>query len=328
MAALEARKPLIRETSLTEEAIEFELSNTDLSMANGLRRVLMAEVPTMAIDLVNIYENSSALHDEFIAHRLGLIPLRWKPARAGDPLHDPTGEGGGYPFYWEDTGRDMNSGEKQFEREGYDANTCIRLTLDVTNDCQDPAGDSILVTSADMEIDWRSADRECPFEVAHFSHDADKARARGDAGILIVKLGPMQRLTVSCIARLGIGKIHAKFNPCCTVAMSQEPVIRLNRDLLDNPKIKEKQKKDFVKYCGLGVFRYDAESKQIILEDASKGAWQWGGGGGGSRRWGCAPCATDSHTHALCSHTHTHTHTHTYARSSQPPILRKSRGRE
>jgi len=273
--ALQPRQPVIRVTSLTEEAIEFELTNTDLSVANGLRRVLMAEVPTMAIDLVNIYENSSALHDEFIAHRLGLVPLRWKPARPGDPLHDPSGDGSGYPFYWEDTDRAPNTVNDFFAKEGFDANTCIRLTLDVTNDCQDPAGDSILVTSADLDIDWASynpPDRECPFEVAHFSHDADKARARGDAGILIVKLGPMQRLTVSCIARLGIGKIHAKFNPCCTVAMSQEPVIRLNRDLLDNPKIKEKQKKDFVKYCGLGVFRYDADSKQIILEDASKGA--------------------------------------------------------
>ena len=67
--------PEFQITNLTEDTIEFYLTNADLSFANSLRRVILSEVATMAIDIVNITANSSPLFDEFIAHRLGLIPL-------------------------------------------------------------------------------------------------------------------------------------------------------------------------------------------------------------------------------------------------------------
>jgi DNA-directed RNA polymerase II subunit RPB3 len=71
-----SRTPTVTITDERPESISFELSDTDVSMANSLRRVMIAEVPTLAIDLVDFEENTTCLIDEFISHRLGLIPLR------------------------------------------------------------------------------------------------------------------------------------------------------------------------------------------------------------------------------------------------------------
>lgn len=60
----------------TDNTISVKLSGVPRQYANALRRIALSEVPTMAIDDVVVIENSSVMHDEAVAHRFGLIPLK------------------------------------------------------------------------------------------------------------------------------------------------------------------------------------------------------------------------------------------------------------
>ncbi|MFB0503822.1 MAG: DNA-directed RNA polymerase subunit D [Candidatus Bathyarchaeia archaeon] len=59
-----------------ENSVRFKVKGISSAFANTLRRIIVSEVPTMAIDEVVIIENSSVLHDEILALRLGLVPLK------------------------------------------------------------------------------------------------------------------------------------------------------------------------------------------------------------------------------------------------------------
>ncbi len=53
----------------------FVIEGLSIEMANALRRIILSEIPVMAVDEVIILKNDSPLYDEIISHRLGLIPL-------------------------------------------------------------------------------------------------------------------------------------------------------------------------------------------------------------------------------------------------------------
>lgn len=65
---------------IEEDNMVFDMSGIDVAVTNAFRRVLLSEVPTMAIEKVFITNNNGVLRDELLAHRLGLIPIKVDPA--------------------------------------------------------------------------------------------------------------------------------------------------------------------------------------------------------------------------------------------------------
>ena len=65
----------VKITEETDKELKFELSSATTAFANLLRRYAMSRVPTFAIEEVMVYENKTGFFDEYVAHRLGLVPL-------------------------------------------------------------------------------------------------------------------------------------------------------------------------------------------------------------------------------------------------------------
>ena len=71
-------------TEKTAEKIAF-VSDMNIGLANAIRRSV-GEIPIMAIDECDIYKNDSALYDEIISHRLGLVSLKNQKLKVGQSV--------------------------------------------------------------------------------------------------------------------------------------------------------------------------------------------------------------------------------------------------
>jgi len=69
-------KPSINILEKDDERISIKFNHVPRQYVNAIRRLAISEVPTLTIDDVVMIENSSVVHDEAVAHRLGLIPLQ------------------------------------------------------------------------------------------------------------------------------------------------------------------------------------------------------------------------------------------------------------
>ncbi|XP_062022170.1 DNA-directed RNA polymerases II, IV and V subunit 3-like isoform X1 [Rosa rugosa] len=226
------RFPRVKIREMRHDYLKFELRDTDASVANALRRVMIAEVPTVAIDLVEIEINSSVLNDEFIAHRLGLIPLTSDRAMSMRFSRDC----------------DACDGDGQCEYCSVEFHLRARCHSDQTLD----------VTSKEL---LSSDHTVVPVDFS----DASGYEASEQRGIIIVKLRRGQELRLRAIARKGIGKDHAKWSPAATVTFMYEPDIRINEEMMDTLSLEEKTA--WVDSSPTKVFELDPNTGKVLVVD-------------------------------------------------------------
>jgi DNA-directed RNA polymerase subunit D len=68
---------IVSEIKEDEMYIRWTLNVTDCQVANKFRQIIQEEVPTVAIDRVEVFTNTSTFKDEYIAHRLSFIPVKF-----------------------------------------------------------------------------------------------------------------------------------------------------------------------------------------------------------------------------------------------------------
>lgn len=68
--------------SLNGNRLDVEFKNVPVAFVNGLRRILLSEIPTVVIRDVQILDNSTKMIHEMLRHRVEMLPVNVKPEEA------------------------------------------------------------------------------------------------------------------------------------------------------------------------------------------------------------------------------------------------------
>ncbi|XP_003386510.1 PREDICTED: DNA-directed RNA polymerases I and III subunit RPAC1-like isoform X2 [Amphimedon queenslandica] len=198
--------------SLSYSSVEFDMIGLDPPIANAIRRILLVEVPTMAIEKVHVINNTSVIQDGVLAHRMGLIPLFADPRKFS--FLPPRTEDA--PFPEQLTPQHMLEFKLKVK--------CSR-NVNAPSDSEDPNELYIShkVTSGDMK--WVPIEDQSQLFSVHDIRPVDK-------DILIAKLRPGQEIDLRLICVKGIGKDHAKFSPVATASYRLLPEITLTKPVV------------------------------------------------------------------------------------------------
>lgn len=150
---------------------------------------MIAEIPTVAIEKVNLYQNTSIIADEVLVHRLGLVPLKIDPSLLEEKLPD----------------------------EEYNERNHIKLLLHVK--CEKING------KLENEVIYASNLTWVPF--GNQRQKFKEVKPVFD-NVIIAKLRENQEIECELICEKNQGRVHAKWSPVATAYYRLLPDIALS----------------------------------------------------------------------------------------------------
>ncbi len=199
----------IKLIEIFDDSIKFILTESTIAFANAVRRIVLANVPTLVIEDVYVLKNTSPLFDEFIAQRLGLVPLK----------------------YNEDF--ELNFRDK-CECGGIGCNLCT-VTFTISKKATDSP---TTIYSGDLISSQEGVE---PI----------------NRNIPIVKIGPNQSVELECMAQLGTGKDHAKWQPVSAIGYQLVPLVEIDQLKCNNCN-------ECINSCYRDVFDEDSGTIKVV----------------------------------------------------------------
>lgn len=193
----------------TPTHLELDLIGIDASISNAFRRILLAEVPTLAIETVYVSNNTSIVQDEVLASRLGLVPLKGNK----DGLRAMGWYQKGNPPTDKDTAvlnlrvaceRNPHAAKGETDPDRLFVNASVYAS-------------HIQFTPIGLQTQL-------------FAPPGDIVPANPD--ILLAKLRPGQEIDIEMHCVKGVGKDHAKFSPVATASYRLLPLIKIKEPIL------------------------------------------------------------------------------------------------
>ncbi|KZT74671.1 hypothetical protein DAEQUDRAFT_719854 [Daedalea quercina L-15889] len=187
---------------LSQRSVEFDLVGVDASIANAFRRIMIAEIPTIATEHVYVWNNTSVIHDEVLAHRIGLVPLNVPPGmfKYRNPNGVPT-----------------------------DQDTIVfklNVTCEVDKNTSKEKGAPRKLIHEEVlsgDLEWVPQGEQASV----FTGDLPPP-APTNKNIVLAKLRPGQEIDMDLHAIKGVGKDHAKWSPVATASYRLHPLVILN----------------------------------------------------------------------------------------------------